>query len=132
MLTHFTLDKIAIQVTKMKKGKANSAKAQVNKDVERLIALLQKDEQEALKVFIDAGESEDKTMYMQAFKMNQRLIEQMRPLIKQVRDPRLDLSFVQHFIQISTCLVNLDNYPLAFLYLIQGINLGLDDIRLNL
>lgn len=64
--------------------------------------------------------------------MNQQLIEAMRPQIRQVRDPRLDLSFVQHFIQISTCLVNLNNYPLAFLYLIQGINLGLDDIRLNL
>lgn len=114
----YTSDRRAIQATRIKKSKANATKASTNKDVERLIARLQQDEQKALQVFIDAGESEDIQQYMQAFQMNQDLIESMRPQIKQVRDPRLDLSFVQHFIQISTCLVNLNNYPLAFLYLI--------------
>ena len=64
MLTHFTLDKIAIQVTKMKKGKACVGKSQVNKDVERLIARLQHDEQKALKVFIDAGVVDDVAVLM--------------------------------------------------------------------
>lgn len=64
--------------------------------------------------------------------MNSDLIEAMKPMILKIRDPRLDLSFVQHFIQISTCLVNMDRYPDAFLYLIEGINFSLGDIRLNL
>ena len=118
MLTNYTLDRIAVRLSRAKKSKPQAVKGQTNKEVERLITTLQKDEQKALQVFIEAGESEDKTQYKQAFQLNQHLIEAMRPRIRQVRDPRLDLSFVQHFIQISTCLVNLDNYPLAFLYLI--------------
>lgn len=64
MLTHFTMDRRAIQLTKGKKGKGYQAKGQASKEVERLITRLQRDEQRALKVFIEAGESEDKEQYL--------------------------------------------------------------------
>ena len=64
MLANYTYDRQAIQLTRAKKAKTNNTKVQTNKDVERLITRLQQDEQAALKVFIDAGESEDKNQYM--------------------------------------------------------------------
>jgi hypothetical protein len=44
----YTSDRRAIQATRIKKSKANASKASTNKDVERLIARLQQDEQKAL------------------------------------------------------------------------------------
>ena len=35
----------------------------------------------------------------------------MKPMVLITREARLDLAFVQHFIQISTCLVNMNKYP---------------------